>query len=169
MMRRIFFMFPSARETQPAIESLKNSFGVPLQHLHVLAHTNVDLSDLPRANTSQRKGLLGLVAHIFWYSELGLFSAASAAFVFSLVWGSGILSAIALLVMTITFATGAYYAMRVPDIHLDEFHAALAHGEVLLMADVPAGQVADIESFIRHHHPAAIPGGASWTIEALGL
>ncbi|MEE8387235.1 MAG: hypothetical protein V3R65_01550 [Acidiferrobacterales bacterium] len=55
--------------------------------------------------------------------------------------------------MTITFATGAYYAMWVPDIGLDEIHAALARGEVLLMADVPAGQVADIESFIRHHHP----------------
>ncbi|MEE8387236.1 MAG: hypothetical protein V3R65_01555 [Acidiferrobacterales bacterium] len=84
-MRRIFFMFPSALETKPAIESLKNHFGVPVQHLHILAHANVDVSYLPKANAGQRKGILGLVANIFWHSELGLFSAASAAFIFFLI------------------------------------------------------------------------------------
>lgn len=169
MRRRIYFMFPSAAITQPAVNDLRDHFGIAQRHLHALARPGIDLGDLPMAISRQRAGLLGLIASAFWYSELGLFSLAAVILIFSLFWGFGIWSIVALLVMTISFASGAYYAMRVPDINLSEFHAASAHGDVLLMADVPARQVSDIESYLRHHHPAAIPGGASWTNEALGL
>ena len=72
-------------------------------------------------------------------------------------------------VMALTFVAGALFAMRVPDTHLDEFHGALSHSEVLLMVDVPASRMAEIEKLVGRRHPEAIPGGTSWTIEAWGL
>ena len=53
--------------------------------------------------------------------------------------------------------------------HLDEFRDAMAHGEILLMVDVPEQQVADIENLVHHHHPEATVGGVSWGTPAFGL
>ena len=73
------------------------------------------------------------------------------------------------IVMVVTFVLGDLFATFMPRVHLREFEDALSHGEVLLMIDVPSQQVAEIEARVLHHHPAAIPGGASWTIQLKGL
>jgi hypothetical protein len=44
--------------------------------------------------------------------------------------------------MTVTFISGAFYTIRVPDTSLREFRDGLAHGEVLLLIDVPQDRVA---------------------------
>jgi hypothetical protein len=53
--------------------------------------------------------------------------------------------------------------------HLDEFHGALAHGEIVLMVDVPRQRVAQVEELVRQQYPEAMPGGAGWTIDASNL
>ena len=59
--------------------------------------------------------------------------------------------------------------MHVPDVHLTEFTDALSHGEILLMVDVPASRVAEIEDFVHHRYPEAVVGGVSWTVEGFGI
>ena len=67
--------------------------------------------------------------------------------------------------------TSRYYAgnPRIPNVHLDEFRDALAHGEILLMVDVAQQRVADIEDCVHHNHPETTIGGVGWGTEALGL
>lgn len=168
MPRRLFFIFPSAEETGAAVTDVLN-LGIPQSHLHALAREGVDLSNLPQATHRQRRGVLGQIAHIFWYSELGIFFLALAGFILTLFWGFSLWSFLALMAMAITLFTGAYYAIKIPETTLDEFHSALAHKEVLLMVDVPMKLVAEIETYITHRHPAAIAGGSSWTIDAFGV
>jgi hypothetical protein len=71
--------------------------------------------------------------------------------------------------MASTFIGGLLFTTRLPNTHLNNFREALAHGEVLLMIDVPTERVHDVEHFIHRRYPQAVNGGASWNIEALGL
>ena len=71
--------------------------------------------------------------------------------------------------MIISFVGGALYSLRVPEVSLTEFRDALAHGEVLLMVDVPVRQVASIEHCIGHHHPTGVAGGSNWTMGLFGI
>jgi|GEM_PF-3763302 len=38
----------------------------------------------------------------------------------------------------------------------------MAHGEILLMVDVPETRVADIEGRVHRHHPEVAVGGIGW-------
>ena len=78
-------------------------------------------------------------------------------------------SGFALLTMLITFIAGQHFVARIPDVHLTEFTDALAHGEILLMVDVPLYRVAEIETFVHQQHPEATVAGTSWTMDAFGI
>ena len=56
-----------------------------------------------------------------------------------------------------------------PQQGLDEFRDALAHGDILLMVDLPQKRVADIEDRVHHHHPETTLGGVGWESEAFGF
>lgn len=56
-----------------------------------------------------------------------------------------------------------------PTTHLDEFHEALRHGELLLMVDVSRDCVEDVEELMRRRHPEAVNGGSGWTPDAFGV
>jgi len=75
----------------------------------------------------------------------------------------------AFFVMTVTYFAAEHFVVHVPDVHLTEFTDALAHGEILLMVDVPEKRVAEIESVVRYRHPEAVVGGVSWTVDAFGI
>jgi hypothetical protein len=168
MIRRLYFLFPSPAKTLEAVEELIQS-GVNKTHMHALAREGVNLAGLPPCTAQQRHKLRELIARLFWDTELSVFFFALAGLVFALIQGYVIAALVALLVMAATFLSGAFYAVRIPDNTLVEFSGALAHGEVLLMVDVPKQKVAGIEDIIHRHHPAAIAGGSSWTIDAMGI
>jgi hypothetical protein len=71
-------------------------------------------------------------------------------------------------IMVATFLAGLGFT-HVPNTHLDEFHDALTHGEILLMVDTGEAQIADIENRVHRHHPEATVGGVGWGTAAFGL
>ena len=79
------------------------------------------------------------------------------------------LSRVAMAVLLATFIGGALFAYQVPDAHLDEFRGALAHGDIILLVDVPRARHGEIEELMRLRHPEAVPGGSSWTIDGIGI
>jgi len=70
--------------------------------------------------------------------------------------------------MVATFLAGLIFT-SVPNTHLGEFQDALAHGEILLMVDVPETEVAKVEQQVHHQHPEVTIGGVGWGTAALGL
>lgn len=169
MYRRLYFLFPSSREARKAVDELEEDEHLQQIHLHALARDGVDLGGLPRATEYQRRDIRAIVSKAFWGSELGIFTAALLAFIISLYFGFSIWSVIALTVMAVTLVSGAWFAMRVPDTTLEEFEGSLAHDELLLMVDVPKARMEAIERRIQEHHPAAVFGGSSWTVEYFGI
>ena len=168
MTRRLYFVFPDPAHARAAVDHLRAA-GLDDAHLHALAREGVDLAGLPPASPRQRIDTLSRLERAAWNTNLALFALALAGLAWALPAGASVAAATALAVAVATVTAGWLFVQRLPHVHLDEFRQALAHGEVLLMVDVPPGRVAEIEALIHRRHPEAVPGGAGWTVEALGL
>lgn len=167
MLRRLFFLLPDTGHAQRVVDELGGR-GIPVRRMHAIAR-GVDLGTLPEATERQKRDTKFLLEWFVWNTNLVIFMLAMIVFIASLVVGSVLWAAISLLVMLLTFIAGEQFAVKVPDVHLSEFTDALAHGEVLLMVDVPVYRVAEIEGYVHHHHPEAANGGVSWTLDKLGI
>ena len=167
MLRRLFFLFPDTDHAQRVVDELIDR-DIPARRMHAIAE-GVDLGSLPRASERQRRDTKFRLEWFIWNTNLMLFFIAMVILIASLVLGSVLWAALSLFVMLLTFMAGEQFAVKVPDVHLSEFTDALAHGEVLLMVDVPAYRVAEIEGYVHHHHPEAAVGGVSWTVDAFEM
>ena len=167
MLRRLFFLFPDTEHAERVVDELIDR-GIHRRRIHAIAK-GVDLGSLPEATERQKKDTKFRLEWFIWNTNLVLFLLAMIVFIASLVIGSVLWAALSLFVMLLTFIAGEQFAVKVPDVQLTEFTDALAHGEVLLMVDVPVYRVAEIEGHVHHHHPEAAVGGVSWTIDTLGI
>lgn len=168
MNRRLYFIFADKQQAQQAVTDLTQS-GVDQGHIHALARENVDLGALPPATERQRRDLAWRLENVVWRGNLVLFALALLALLAGIFTGITALSLLAVAVMLATFVGGALFASQVPDAHLDEFRGALAHGDIVLLVDVPRRLHGEIEEVMRQLHPEAVPGGSSWTIDGIGI
>lgn len=167
MDRRIYFVLPDPQHARQVVNDLTQG-GVERSDIHALARSDVDLFGLPVATEAQRRDTVWRAERLLWCANQGLFWLAAAGLLASSLYGSGTASVLTVGVMVATFTAGALFAIKVPNVHLDEFRDAIAAGEVLLMVDVPRGQVARTEQNVKRRHPEATPGGVGWTVQALG-
>ena len=167
MLRRLFFLLPDVEKTRKIIGEL-GSYGVRKHQMHVIGK-GVELTGLPEATERQKRDTAFRLEWFVWNTNLAVFTAATAALLASLLISNLLMMLISLLLMLLTFVAGERFAVRVPNVHLTEFTDALKHGEVLLMVDVPAYRVADIEAYVHRGHPESVPGGVSWAVNAFGL
>ncbi|MBT8129697.1 MAG: hypothetical protein KJP10_06880 [Gammaproteobacteria bacterium] len=167
MLRRLFFLFPDTEHTRRAVDQLIDR-GFSTRRMYTIAK-GVEPGTLPAASARQKRDTKFRLEKFLWNAILVLFLIATTGFIASLVSGSVLWAALSLFVVLLTFISGEQFAVKVPDVTLSGFTDALEHGEVLLMVDVPVYRVAEIEGFMHHHHPEAVVGGASWSVDALGI
>jgi len=167
MIRRLFFLLPDELHAAEFVQELER-FDVPRERLHAVAGKGRSLEGLPLATARQRRDTVSGIERWLWKSNLGLFVFAALAMIFTLANGDYLWSVSASIVMLGTFLGGWLFSLRVPDTHLAEFHNALAHGEIVLMVDVPSKRVGEIEDLARRH-PEVTPGGVGWTVSTLGF
>jgi len=168
MKRRLYFLFSDTGQARTAVADLAG-LGVDPGHMHVLARPGVDLSGLPPATERQRRDMLKRLEMTIWNGNLALFGIAFVGLFLAAVFGSVIGMVLAVAVMFASFVSGALFVLRLPTIHLDEFHEAIRHGELLLMVDVSRDCVEDVEELMRRRHPEAVTGGSVWTPDAFGV
>lgn len=143
--------------------------GVDAGHMHVVARPGVDVGGLPPATERQRRDVLKRLDKTLWGGNLVLFGVAFALLVLTVVFGNAVGMVLVSAVMVASFTAGALFALRLPATHLDEFHEALRHGELLLMVDVSRDCVEDVEELMRRRHPEAVAGGSGWTPDVFGV
>jgi hypothetical protein len=168
MKRRLYFLFPDAEQAHRAVADL-DSLGVDRAHMHALARPDVDLGDLPPATTRQQRDFLMRIERGLWDGNLLLFALAGIGLIVAAVLGNTLGVVAAAIVMLASFLGGAWFAMSVPDVHLEEFRSALQHGEILLLVDVSRDCVQDVEELMVRRHPEAVPGGSGWTPDRFGV
>ncbi len=168
MYRRLYFNLPTANQARSLVAELEKA-GVDSARMHATAKNGIDLNRLPQATADQRGDKLWRLERLFWNGNLAVFGVALVALATALFAGWAPAAITALAVMLITFVAGERFAVKLPHDHMSDLRVPLAHGEVVLMVDVPKHRVSDIESLVSRHHPEASMGGVGWTVAALGV
>jgi hypothetical protein len=169
MNRRLYFLFPDAVHARHAVDTLLDGTGVDARHIHAIAQREGRMSRLPHPSGRQQHDSAAHIESLLWNGNLLLFGIALLVLIAAIVAESTGWTLAALVVMGTTFVAGFLFTYRIPHVHLDEFRDALAHGEVLVMVDVPSEKVKTVEDYIHRRYPEAVPGGATWTMGAFGL
>jgi hypothetical protein len=106
---------------------------------------------------------------VFWYGNLTYFVVALGVAAAALYLGSPGWAIIAGVAAIAAVILGQRFAVKVPHVHLSEMRVPFAHGEVILLVDVPRTRVCEIEQLVSRHHPEAGVGGVGWTIASAGI
>jgi len=167
MLRRLFFLFPDEEHAQTAVDQLVE-FDISKWRIHAMA-LGKKLKTLPEATERQKNDTTFRTQSVLWNFNLLLFAFAAIVFLITLIIGELFWIIAALAIMLVTFFVGERFVVRIPDVHLTEFTDALAHGEILLMVDVPRNRVAEFEDFVHHRHPEATVGGVGKSMDAFGI
>jgi hypothetical protein len=165
-MRRIYFVVPDYPHARRIVADLEAA-GIPTAQMHTLADSQ-DLAGLPPVTVGQRQDRVWQWERLLWNADLTIFFLALLGLVLALYLGSLAGTIAAGVIMLTCFILGERFATVVPHAHLDEVRAALAHGEIVLMVDVPKSRVREVEQTVTRQHPETAVGGIGWTLPALG-
>jgi hypothetical protein len=167
MKRRLYFLLPDTEHALAVVSELE-ARGIERTFMHAIAGRGGDVNGLPVATRMQRNDLGARIERYLWDGNLVLFFMALVTLVMLAVlsppWWWLLLPAG---IMLVSFLTGLEFVMHTPNVHLAEFQSAMQHREILMMIDVPAGQVAEVEETVHRRHPEAITGGVGWSVDAL--
>jgi hypothetical protein len=155
-MRRIYFLVPDLATTHAIVDEAKAA-GIEERHLHVIGPENVPLEDLPEASLLQKSDFLPAIERAI---PLGAATGLLAGLVTIVVPGGVAMSGGALLATMAAGAgvgtlMGSMVAVDIPNSRHEEFAEAIEQGMFLMLIDVPADRVAEIEEMVTKHHPDA--------------
>ena len=161
-MRRLFFLTPDVTSCHHIVTELKAS-GVPQRHLHVIGSIEQPLDDLPEASVLQKTELLHGI-------EIGAGLGGTAGILGGLlamtfppagiVLGGGALLAGAAAGAGFGAVVSALMSSHEHNHDISAFQEAIERGEILLMVDIPKGNVDKTKELILSHHPEAKIGVA---------
>ncbi|MCK7580197.1 MAG: hypothetical protein MZV65_34070 [Chromatiales bacterium] len=169
MKRRLYFLFPDAAAARRRFP-ISAPTALIDDRIHTIAHDGVDVSGLPPATARQRRDTLSRLERGLWSCNLAVFALALA----TMTAGCGVRQRARL-----GAGAGGHAAQRRRRCLVRAAHCQACiwtrsarrsrHGEILLMVDVSRACVESIEELMRRVHPAAVPGGSSWTPNAFGV
>jgi hypothetical protein len=166
MERRLYFTFPRPAQARQVVDELVAS-GIARSAVHVVAHDAAGVDDLPAATPAQRHDRVWTLERLYWNANLVVFFVSLLGLLVAVYLAKPAVAVAALIVMAASFLTGERFAVRVPHAHLDEQRVPLQHGEVVVMVDVPADRVHEVEAMVSRRHPEVGVGGVGWHIHGL--
>ena len=168
MWRRIYFSFPTAERARRVVAELETT-GMKRDRIHTIARPDVGIAGLPAANDAQRGDRVWFWERVLWYGNLACFVLALGVAAVALNLGSPGWAIVAAVAAVTTVILGKRFAVKVPHVHLSAMRVPFAHGEVILLVDVPLRRLREIEQLVSRHHPEAGVGGVGWTIASAGI
>ena len=154
-MRRIYFLTPDIAVTKQIVNDLKQA-KIDEKHIHIIAKRNTSLEDLPEANLLQKSDFIPAV-------EQGLAIGGSTGMLAGLVAiilppASTVIAGGILLASTIVGAgVGAWVSgmvgMSIGNRQIKQFEDEIEAGKFLILVDVPASRVGEIEERVKQHIP----------------
>lgn len=168
MRRRLYFLLPDVGRARRIVDQLLLA-RIEERHIHILARDGTTMEGLPAATMLQRSDVLhGIESGLALGGATGilvglltmLFQPAG------LEAGGGAVLALALAGAGIGAWAAGMIGTDVPNSQLRKFMPAIEQGQVLLMVDVPLGQVETVSELIHRHLPEARDQGIEPTIPA---
>ena len=161
MRRRLYFLLPDVASARLTANDLLLA-RVEDRHMRFLAKRGTDLGELHEASYVQKTDLMH-------GAGIGLGIGGVGGLLLGLVIityppeGTNPQLVAVLVAAVVGAALGAWIssmvAASVPNSRLKQFQSDIDNGKILLMVDVPYGQIAQIRELVVGRHPEAIPGG----------
>lgn len=166
--QRLHLLFPDIAQAEAAVSELLFA-GLHRHNIHAIAREGTSLGDLPVANVRQRSDWTARIESVLRDLDLLLFF--SALFVTLLAWsiGNSIWVGTGIMIMLSCVVLSFYVSSHVPHTHLEQHRAAIQHGKILVLVDVPKWRVHSLEKRLQAHHPEMKSDGVSWTLDGLGI
>ncbi len=167
-MRRLYFLVPDLVMAHAIVDDLLLA-RLTERQIHVIAREGTALGNLPEAGLAQKTDLIPAIERGI---GLGGVTGTLAGLVAVAIPGAAVVSAGAM-VLALALAGGATGAwissmigVSVDSPRLKPYEDAIAQGQILMMIDVPAARVAELEQAIRERHPGARDQGVEAAIPA---
>ncbi|SNS49375.1 hypothetical protein SAMN06265795_10369 [Noviherbaspirillum humi] len=159
MRHRLYYLLPDMASARRVLDDMLLN-RVEVRYLHFISHREELGPDLPEASFLYKTDVVhGAQAGMLVGAVLGVVLAAAAASYFS----PESPAPLAILITLVCTLFGAWSASMVaaalPNSRLKAFYPDLERGRILLIADVPARRVADIEKTMAERHPDIRFGG----------
>ncbi len=163
MLRRIYFLSPDVTHAQSVVAELEGS-GVARKQIHAVARADIDIGSLLPATREQQRNKVWFFDRLFWVSDVIFYMLSFAFFTLALYFESYVWAGVAFILMTLAWAVGEIYTIKVPHVHLNGVKGAIARGEILLIVDVPKQRVDKINQMISKQHPEIDCDVVGWTV-----
>lgn len=161
MKRRLYYLLPGVKQADLFFNDLKNEQIAP-QNIHAVVNTETQLEnnfDIHNRNEPDRDYL---IEWLLWRVNLIIFIISFVTLSLMIFTTSSAWMILPVIVMMLTLSLGFYFAIKIPNVHLNAFNSELNRGEILMMVDVPASKIWKLMRQMQHKHPEAIPGGVCW-------
>lgn len=156
MRHRIYYLLPNLDSARKVLDDLLLS-RIELRHIHFLSSRQQLPPDLPEANILQKTDIVhGAGSGMIAGGLLGMALGAVIVFYFGFAEASTEAMVVVIAALTgVLFGAWAasLVAAALPNTRLAAFYPELDKGRILLMADVPARRVSEIEGILRERHP----------------
>jgi hypothetical protein len=167
-MRRLYFLVPDAQVGKKVVDELLLAH-VEWKHIHVVAKRGTPLEDLPEASAWQKSDIIPAMLRAVPVGGATGMLCGLVALALSpglVVAGGGVLLATSLAGVGIGVYLGGMVGLNVGSTRVKAYEAAIERGELLVIADVPRGEVEAITARIRKVHPKAEPEGTEPRVPA---
>lgn len=152
-MRRIYFLVPDINSTKRVVNELLLA-RIEERHIHVIAKSGTPLEELPEANLLQKSDFVPAVQQgLALGGTTGLLAGLVAVALppASTVIAGGILLGTTVVSAGIGAWLSGMIGVNVGNRRIKEFEDAIEAGHFLVLADVPADRVDEIEKSIKQH------------------
>ena len=158
MRKRLYFMLPDVEHCKQLVNELQK-VSVLERDIHVIAHDNIPLDDLPQATALQKTELAhGLELGTSVGGAAGMLGGilAMAFPPAGIVLGGGaVIAAMTLAGASFGGIVSYLIASDIPNHELEGFQTGIAQGQILLILDILTKRVAEITQLIKTTHPEA--------------
>jgi len=164
MYRRLYFLIPDRIRALAVIDDLLR-MGIDRQAIEALADPRTRTDGLPQRGCRHGGHNCSRLEKFLWNSNLISFTLAFGCLIFLLITRNlnwWLLAPPG--VMAVNFITGLKFS-NTPKLRLGEFRDALAHGEILLLVEVPESRAPEIERRVYSLHPETASGTTGWVAE----
>jgi len=166
MDRRLYFLIPDRAEALTVVDDLIRS-GIDIDHMQAIGDQHTRMDGLPTA-AGRHGHAAGPGQRVAWTANTVCFAIAVVATILAPAFiGLSWWLLLPIGIMAANFLTGLYLNSATSK-ELNLFRDALAHGEILLIVDVPETRATEVERDIQRHHPHAATSDG-WSSHAMGL
>ncbi len=156
MRHRLYYLLPDIPAARAAMDELLLA-RIEARHVHFMTGGQMLPPELPEANLLQRTDIVrGAEMGMAFGAALGLLTGVGLLYYFDFD-SAGVKAAVVVIAALVGMLFGAWASSMqgasLPNSRLAAFSADLEKGGILLIADVPAGQVGKVETMLAERHP----------------